>query len=376
MRRTRAAALALAAAASGLAFAGAGCVPQPESDRPQPRDAGTADGFAGADGGATTAQSFSFVVLPDTQYYASTWRDVFLAQTRWVVANRDALHIGFVLHTGDIVDDDVPVQWEAATAAMHLLDGVVPYVLAAGNHDYTDLADRQGLVNQYFPVSEIAQQQWFGGTFEPDHIENSYSVIAAGGASWLVISLEFGPRDEALAWADGVLKQHPTTPAIVVTHAYLYADDQLYDHDRKAAPGQPRPPAQPFDPHDYVMMGQPGTSINDGAEMYRKLIGPNSNVKLVFCGHVVSGNDLPPGTAGRMTTVRPDGSTVHQILANYQTCLAAPCADYDGDLVHGGNGFLRVVQVSPEAGTIWVSTYSPYLDQSLTDPANQFVLLL
>jgi hypothetical protein len=329
-------------------------------------DASPPDGAPSNDGAADEA--FAVVVLPDTQYYASSWPDVFAAQTRWIVENKDAERIAFVLHTGDIVDSDVPEQWDVASRSLHALDGLVPYVLAAGNHDYANLADRMGMGNIYFPPSGFAAYPWFGGTFEPGHIENSFSLFSAGGAEWLVISLEFGPRDEALVWADGLLKTFRDRRAIVITHGYLYHDSTRYDHTG---------PAQSFNPHSYVMMGQPGTSINDGQEMWTKLIGPNSNVKLVLSGHDVSGADLPPGTTGLLTSARPDGTVVHQILANYQTCTAAPCrVSGQGTTVRGGDGYLRILRFSPAAGTIAVSTYSPYLGVSLTDAANQFVLTM
>ena len=96
---------------------------------------------------------------------------------------------------------------------------------------------------------------------------------------------------------------------------------------------------------------------------------------MVFSGHDVNFGDLPPGTTGRLSSTRPDGSVVHQILANYQTCTAAPCAlSPQGSIVNGGNGYLRIVRFSQATSTISVSTYSPVLDMSLTDPANQFVL--
>ena len=181
-----------------------------------------------------------------------------------------------------------------------------------------------------------------------------------------MIALEFGPRDETLAWADAILKQRPDTPAIVITHAYLAHDGRRYDRTN--------PMSQRFNPHEYTMMG----TINDGEEMWRKLVAPNSNVKLVFSGHDVSGVNLPPGTAALLTSTRADGTRVHQILANYQTCLGPPCKTFnDGttaQTVHGGNGYLRILRFSPADRTISVRTYSPYVDRSLTDPANQFVL--
>ncbi len=304
--------------------------------------------------------AYTFVVLPDTEYYASSWPEVFDAQTRWILEHRDEQRIAFVLHTGDIVDRDVAEQWDVASRAMHRLDGEVPYVVTAGNHDYGHIADRMGMGNTYFPPSALEGEPWFGGTFEPDHIENSFSVFDVEGGRWLVIALEFGPRDEVLAWAGDVLRAHADTPAIVITHAYLYRDGTRYDPVGS--------PDQAYNPHDYVMMQQPGSSINDGAEMWTKLIEPNPNVRFVFSGHDVSGEGIPPGTAARLDSTRSDGTVVHQILANYQTCTSAPCAE-----VHGGDGFLRLVRVRAD-GRVELETYSPHLDRSLDDAPNHFSL--
>src|SRR6185369_13852296 len=138
---------------------GAACEPPPEGRAAGP-DAGGADaggGDAGSDDG------YAFVVLPDTQFYSSSWPEIFMAQTRWVVDNRAAEKIAFVLHTGDIVDFDIHAQWGPASAALHVLDGQIPYTVTAGNHDYNGaFADRMGLVNSYFPPSHFSGEAWFG----------------------------------------------------------------------------------------------------------------------------------------------------------------------------------------------------------------------
>ena len=322
-------------------------------------------------GPSRDAASYSIVVLPDTQYYSSSWPDIFAAQTRWIVDNRAAQGIAFVLHVGDIVDSDVPEQWGVAARSLGLLDGELPYVLAAGNHDYQNLADRTGLVDAYFSPAHFAQYSWFQGTFEEGRAENSFSLFDVGATRWLVIALEFGPRDEVLTWANAVLSLCHENPAIVITHAFLDHTGARYDHTQQGGGAR-------FNPHDYVMMGQIGSSINDGQEMWQKLIEPNSNIKFVFSGHDVAPSQaLPPGTAARLTSTRPDGTRVHQILANYQTCIEAPCqVNKDGVTVHGGDGFLRILRFRPNDHAVDITTYSPYVDQYLTDDANQFTLPL
>ena len=38
---------------------------------------------------------------------------------------------------------------------------------------------------------------------------------------FLILTLEFKPRDETLAWANRIVAEHPDYRTIVVTHGYL-----------------------------------------------------------------------------------------------------------------------------------------------------------
>jgi hypothetical protein len=356
--RAATAAVLAALAATGVA-ASPGC-DDDGSVLPGPGDAGSGPdggGFGGAGGNA-----FTIVVLPDTQYYASSYPEIFEAQTTWIVANKAALDIAFVLHEGDIVDaGGVALEWERASRSLHRLDGVVPYFITPGNHDYAN-ARRETPINDYFPVSGFAAWPWFKGTAEPDRIENNYGIVSTtAGFSFLVFAIEFGPRDQILEWVDRVLTENADLPAIIVTHAYLYNDGTRYDHVAR--------PDQLWSPYHYTLEGLPG-GVNDGEEMWQAVVSRHDNVRFVFSGHA-----LPPDgstsvdTAVRLTSTRESGSQCHQVLANYQLCSAPPCAP-----VMGGGGYLRILRYDPDARRMSVRTYSPHLKNYKTDPANQFEL--
>ncbi len=307
-----------------------------------------------ADGGAGTETSppVTVVVLPDTQYYAAAYPEVFAGQTSWILAERTALHIAAVLHVGDIVDGDTQAQWTVANPAMRTLDGFVPYVVVPGNHD-TD-SNRKTLIDNYFSP---ASMPWITATMTAGQIENNYALVDIGPQKWLVLGLEFGPRDAVVAWADTILKAYPTTPAILLTHAYLYSDGTRYNV-AVAGTDSTKDSYQWWYPQYYGFTASQG--INDGEMLWQKLVLPNPNVRLVFCGHQT-------GWA-RETSTRPDGSRVHQMLSDYQW-YKIDQSDY-----YGGSGYLRVVQLDYGKKTIAVQTYSPYLQQYLTDDANQFTL--
>ena len=344
-------------------FAALGC--GDDGSSVPPIDAGTDAGFIGsgpdghiADAGTDASldagsmpTAWTFVILPDTQYLSEDYPEIFESQTRWIVEQRDALDIQFVIHVGDIVDDDLGVQWDVAFAALRMLDGVVPYVLAPGNHDYAGNAgSRSTMINAYFPLADFEMLETFGGSYEVDRVENTYHVFDTPTGPWLSIALEFGPRDPVVEWAGEVAALYPDARAIVSTHAYMYSDDTRYDW---ATYG----PAQMWNPHSYGIESDP-EGVNDAQEMFDAFIYANDNIDLVVSGHVLNDG------LGRLESAQAGGGSVHQILANYQFQAM------------GGSGFLRIMSVHADGRTIDVTTYSPYLDEHKTDPDNQFTVVL
>jgi len=83
-------------------------------------------------------EEFSLIALPDTQYYSRAYPQHFNTQTQWIVDSVDALNIKYVLHLGDITHNNNIEQFDNAKEALGKLDGVVPYAIAPGNHDYGD----------------------------------------------------------------------------------------------------------------------------------------------------------------------------------------------------------------------------------------------
>lgn len=298
----------------------------------------------------------SFVLLPDTQFYACMYPEIFQAQTEWIVREKTSEGIALVVHTGDIVDQPFDrAEWSVAADAMHMLDEQVPYLMALGNHEIDGA--RNDFLSNYFKQEDLG-----GGVAgaklcfrDAERVDGAYAQVVLRGQRWLFITLEFAPRDTELAWADGVLREHAGVPAVVLTHAYLYSDGTRYDRSVT--------PRQPYHPDQYGVTPREG--INDGEDIWQELIEPNPNVRLVLSGHVI-----PDGTA-RAESQRADGSVVHEVLTNYQMCDSCPCAE-----VNGGNGYLRVFTLSEDRSTLSVRTYSPSLDEELSDDENAFVLEL
>jgi hypothetical protein len=289
---------------------------------------------------AQTAGDFTVVVLPDTQFYSQNYPQIFDSQTQWIANNAAAQNIQLVIGVGDIVNVGTSAtQWANATHSASILDQAhVPYAFAIGNHDYDTLPPTSRTAttfNQYFGPSRYANAAYYGATnYPPGSNENFYETFTWGGRSYLILVLEFVPRNSALAWAKSVLDANTDKEVIVATHSYLYSDNTTVDE---------------CDTADMV-------GDNNGAMQWSKLVSQFTNISVVLSGHITNQFNA------RRSDVGAGGNFVHQIFANWQTWT------------NGGNGYFRVMQFSPSNNTINVQTYSPYTGLYLTDSGDQFTL--
>ncbi|WP_158265286.1 metallophosphoesterase [Blastopirellula marina] len=295
------------------------------------------------------AGSWTLALLPDTQVYSVRYPGLFSAQTAWLRAHAKSRNIQYVLHLGDITDNNAEKEWQRAAESMQLLDGQIPYAIVGGNHDYGpsgDASTRETFLNQYFSFEKMAAMPSFGGAFEPGKLDNTYHLFEVSGQKWIVIALEWGPRDEAVAWANDVMAKHPDRKGILVTHAYLFSDSRRYDHADQTHPNH-------WNPHHYRTPG----GVNDGQELWDKLIRKH-NFVFTFNGHVL--ND---GTGYRADR-NDNGQYVHQILANYQMQTL------------GGEAYLRLLEFDPNGNTVHVLAYSPLYDRYRLDRDHTFTIQL
>ena len=286
---------------------------------------------ARADEDAAAKKPFTVVLMPDTQFYSEKFPDTYLAQSLWIRERKDHDNIKFVIHLGDIVQTPSnKMEWENAERAMRVLDGVVPYSLAPGNHDMLVSSRDSTLYNQFFPAARFADRPWYGGGMDESN-DNNFCTFEGGGMKFLVINLEFAPRDEALQWAAGVAGRHPEHRVIVATHCYMNVNGR----DTECA-------------RAYKVAG------NSGEDMWQKFIRKQPNIFLVVSGHYLG--------VALQTSTNDAGGKVREILTDYQ------------GLENGGNGWLRTLRFAPGENKIHVKAYSPLLDQSNDDPRHSYTL--
>ncbi|WP_145060116.1 metallophosphoesterase [Adhaeretor mobilis] len=301
--------------------------------------------------------SWTLAVLPDTQNYTEFNYPHFTTQTQWIADNAVSHNIKYVIHEGDVTEHNSVTQWDRGLTSMNLLNGVVPYAIATGNHDHGPSGfsgNRDSLFNDpnYFgPGSPYANQASVGGFFETGKTDNSYHTFNAGGQDWLVLALEWAPRDEVVVWADQIVQNHPDHLTMMATHAYMYYDETRYDWATKGG-------SQSWNPHSYPLGSNPAETVNDGQELWDDLVSKHDNFRMTFSGHVIG-----DGT-GFLSSTGDMGNEVHQMLANYQFKQ------------EGGNGDMRLLEFKPDGKTVVVRTYSPVLDRYDASYDQEFTLRL
>jgi hypothetical protein len=324
---------------------------------------GTIGGVSGATA-ADTADPWRLVALPDTQSYVAKGflagdihTEPLNAQTDWIVDNADELNVKFVTHEGDLVwNGDNRDEWDRIDEAMSTLDGEVPYGACVGNHDYLETRNRKSgtdLYEEYFGPQRYQDRSWYGGSGPLNR--NHYQFFSGGGYEFLHISLEWeahGTPDDAetpVGWAQRIMDQHPETPTILTTHAYISDGERGRSKDLEDENG----------------FG------NTGQQLWEKLIKPNPQLFMVLNGHYHDGGGFfgigtsPDDGEYHQISYNDAGLPVYEVLANYQ------------DKDKGGNGWLRLLSFLPGGGAgdqdrIAVETYSPYLDENQGGDRSEF----
>ncbi|MDX6804955.1 cadherin-like domain-containing protein [Terrihabitans rhizophilus] len=312
----------------------------------------------------TGENAYTIAVLPDTQDYTNAAKvGIFKNMTNWLVDNKESQNIQFVVHVGDITTNNSDTaHWPFAEEALRILDGKIPYSLLPGNHDQNQgnahNHSTDPLDIRFSPEKQAATSPTFGGVYdqEPTRSANTYHTFTApDGTKWLVLSLEFGPRDDVLRWAGEVLEDHLDHQVILANHSYM---NWAGRHDATGAPLYDEGAG-----YDY-RMGESAEGANDGETMYRELVQKYSNIAFTFSGHIFG------DAAETLVSYDQFGNPVHQMMVNYQNGVAGEITSGGGmgSGSNGGNGAIRLVTVDPDNKAVYTSTYFTELDDYLDTP--------
>ncbi len=255
----------------------------------------------------------TFVFIPDTQNDTTSASHI----SKWIVENKDKENIIGVMGLGDITNNNNSTQWNAAKSGFDTLKGVVPYVFTSGNHD---IANGRNVTNfnTYFPYADW--EPYMDGFFEEGKIDNMYTLTEdVNGNKYMLLAIEFQPRDAVIDWANEVVSAHKDYKVIISTHGY-----QSYNYTSKK--------------NTYISSNEyetlVGTDANMGIDIWEKFASQHENVISVVCGHVYH-EDIHATTATGV-----NGNKVREIIANAQIT----------DVLMKGSSTIMILRVS-EDGT-------------------------
>ncbi|USK71968.1 lamin tail domain-containing protein [Peribacillus asahii] len=265
---------------------------------------------------ATNQFDYSFIWMSDTQYYSASYPHIYKNMTEWIVAQRKALNIQYVFHTGDLVDRaSESKQWAYADEYMRYLEHTkIPYGVLAGNHDVGHKTGDYHQFSKYFGANRFKNKNYYGESYQNNR--GHYDLISVKGNDFIMLYMGWGVSNKDIAWINKVLAKYPERKAILSFHEYLLVTGE-------------RSPI--------------------GEKIYNDVVLPNKNVIAVLSGHYHDSetliNEIDDNQDGVIDR------KVYQMLADYQ---GGP---------EGGQGFLRMMQVNPVENKIYIKTYSPYLNR-------------
>ena len=297
--------------------------PTPEQTRtpteaPTPEPTPLLQKYAAPDGVYTIAW------ISDPQHYSRLFPETYYAMTSFLRDHQDALHLAYIINTGDLVDTvDSASEWDVADQAQSMIDEI-PNGVLAGNHDMGAPVGYETFCAR-FGEKRYRDKPWYGGSFENNR--GHYDLITIGETQYLFVYMGFEPSGKAIKWAGDVFREYPDRIGVLCLHDYYTKQLTLSD---------------------------------DGKKWYSRVVQKTPNLYMVLCGHKYGAYCFPESFDDDGDG--KDDRTVYQLLFNYQASLR-----------DGGGGYLRLIQINEAAGTMYHLTYSPFLNDfnRFDDPNNR-----
>ena len=277
---------------------------------------------------------YAFVVVGDTQELSEDDPETLNTLYQWIVDNKEAEKIEYVLGVGDITQKSYAYEWAHAKEQIYRMNGVVPYLLTRGNHDYNTV--KNGVITAGFNKTfddGIYNEQLTDVMTEGD-LTNAYRTINIGGIDYLFMTLDFGPDAKTIAWANSVAEAHPDHRIVIVTHGYMYRDGTTMDSN-DAYPASTSPLA------DKKAEQATNPSL-DGDDIWREFASKHENIQLVISGHDPAQHIIYRQDEGEK------GNVVTQMLVNAQHI----------DATYGLTGLVGMLYFSDNGNRLTVRYYS------------------
>ncbi len=257
--------------------------------------------------------AYSFAVVGDTQklvpHYANLRDEVvdnyddheypandsFKKLYDYIINNAESKKIAHVFGLGDITERASVWDWvqngcpgapdeEFALAIeqfVRMKEINLDFSLVRGNHESWETYNKwlgTGTQSDILNYADLVDEVYVHPDGTLDYT-NSIHYFSAGNLDYMVITLDYGPTDAILAWANEKIAANPYKNVIITTHAYMYRDGTTLDANDSAAPSGYT---------DGILYDS--TTINDGDDIWEKLVSKHPNVVLAMGGHDPSDN--------------------------------------------------------------------------------------
>ncbi len=283
-----------------------------------------------------TDYAYSLAIVGDTQTVTYQNPELLKNIYSWIVENKDAKNIQYVIGLGDITEYGVDeghanydatranAEWTAAKEAISLMDGKIPYSLIRGDgHDGIEM------FNTYF-ANHVGYTENIAGYMEEGRIDNVYHTFTVGNVDYLLLSLDHGTKDDVIVWANEVVSAHPAHRVIVTTHEYIRSDGSMIVSGEAGA-------ATAYDPDN-----------NNAEELWSDFLSKHPNIFMVLCGHADANDVVVSKQIGDY------GNEVTQILVDPQTM--------DAEYGQGSKGMVAMLYFSEDGEDVQVQYYSTLKD--------------
>lgn len=250
---------------------------------------------------------YTFVFYPDIQETVHYQRELIYKQNQWVADNAETMNLKAVLTLGDLTNG-IYGNWYTAEDAFRIFEEAnIPYIPLLGNHDYDDQKNtidggRETLhFNEFFPYENYASKEYFLEAKEPGKMDNIVYKFDALGVNYLVFAIEFGPEDSTLEWVSSILDrpEYVDYRAIITSHNIVGRNGCFTDTTNGAT--------------TYGFSNAEGITVNNGIDMWDKLLSKHDNIFFSASGHVVTDSVM------KRIDVGDNGNEVLSMLINGQS---------------------------------------------------------
>ena len=277
---------------------------------------------------------FTIAVVPDMQVLSKDHPESLSVLTGWIADNVEKENIRFVTFLGDMTDDNKKGEWADVKAATDLLKGKVSFSVINGNRDMNDKSQKRDLerFTSAYPLSDFESYPEYGGAYSDDCL-NTFYTFEQGGLKYMILCLEFAPRDGVIDWAKSVIEAHPGHNVIITTHGFLDDDGNVIE----------KTSADSFFNYSYI-----GGEGNCGDKIRDELLLKYNNIVLLLCGHRGDGDLVS------YTSTTSDGTKTVALMANG--------TDID-KICENGAGMVLLLHFKNGSGEVSCEYYSTVLDK-------------